>query len=72
MEIKKIACCHGKYHVYVNDNYYCMKPPDVICEQALKDVGKFTQGKKKILYCVHHQNPCKDCGSQCPSAKEVD
>jgi len=33
------------------------------CERSVKDVEKFTEGEKKILYCKNHQYPftkCKD------------
>jgi hypothetical protein len=58
---KEIECCKGEYHVLVDGKYYCMSPPDIKCSQVLKDVGKFTKGEKKILYCVHHQTPCSQC-----------
>jgi len=61
---KKIECCNGKYHIEIEGKFYCMKPPDVECTQSLKDVGKFTGGKKKILYCEHHQGPCSQCAQK--------
>lgn len=67
---KEIECCKGEYHVLVEGKYYCMAPPDIKCSQVLKDVGKFTKGEKKILYCVHHQNPCTKCSEQ--QSKNID
>jgi hypothetical protein len=61
LTMKKIDCCNGKYHVLVDGKFYCMKPLGVECSQSLKDLGKFTKGKKKILYCQHHQKPCTQC-----------
>jgi len=60
---KKIDCCKGQYHVLVDGTFYCMKPPDVVCSQACKNVGKFTRGEKKILYCMHHQHHCESCAA---------
>ncbi len=60
---KDIECCGGKYHILVDGKYYCMAPPNVKCAQHLKDVGKFTRGEKKILYCVHNQQPCSKCSA---------
>ena len=58
---KRIDCCKGEYHIIVDGKFYCMKPPDVECTQVCRDVGKFTKGEKKILYCQHHQHPCEKC-----------
>ena len=51
-------CCHGKYHVEIDGKFYCMAPPNYKCGKSVKDVGKFTEGEKKILYCKNHQYPC--------------
>lgn len=68
---RKINCCNGQYHMLVDGNFYCMKPLDVVCSQACKDVGKFTGGQKKILYCLHHQHPCEKCNMlQSPPSKK--
>jgi len=67
---RKIDCCKGQYHVLVDKIFYCMKPLDVICSQAFKDVGRFTRGEKKILYCMHHQHPCKGCAAVKEAASE--
>ncbi len=61
MEKKKIECCHGEYHMLVDGKFYCMKPPNIECAQICKDVGKFTKGEKKIMYCQQHQHPCSQC-----------
>jgi len=61
IEKKKISCCKGQYHILMNGKYYCMAPPNILCDQQKKDVGKFTRGEKKIPYCMHHQNPCTAC-----------
>ncbi len=67
MSIKKknITCCKGRYHIMMDGKFYCMAPPDVACSQLHKDSGKFTQGDKKIFYCIHHQHPCAECSSGC-------
>ena len=57
----KINCCKGKYHVLMDDKYYCMAPPNIDCSQLLKDIGTFTRGDKKIFYCEHHQHDCPGC-----------
>ncbi len=58
---KKLYCCKGEYHILIDGKYYCMAPPDIECEQLLKDAGKFTRGEKKIRYCKHFDKPCSDC-----------
>lgn len=60
-------CCNGKYHIEIDGVFYCMAPPNFKCGQSVKDVGKFTEGKKKILYCQHHQTSCSKC---CEKQKE--
>jgi len=60
-EENEIKCCNGKYHIEMDGVFYCMAPENFKCAQCVKDVGKFTNGKKKILYCQHHQNPCPNC-----------
>ncbi len=58
---KQIHCCKGAYHIKVNDRYYCMAPPDIICSKQQKDAGKYTKGEKKIYYCMHPDKPCSEC-----------
>jgi hypothetical protein len=31
-----------------------MAPPNYECGRSVKDVEKFTEGEKKILYCKNH------------------
>jgi len=38
-----------------------MAPPNYKCGRSVKDVGKFTEGEKKILYCKNNQYPCTKC-----------
>jgi hypothetical protein len=38
-----------------------MAPPNYECGRSVKDVGKFTEGGKKILYCKNNQYPCTKC-----------
>ncbi|MCX8043208.1 MAG: hypothetical protein N3B18_03680 [Desulfobacterota bacterium] len=58
---QKITCCHGKYHVLMDETFYCMAPPNIQCAQLRKGAGKFTKGKKTIFYCTHFQHPCTGC-----------
>ena len=58
---KTEVCCNGKYRIEIDGKYYCMAPPNFKCSQTVKDVGKFTNGEKRILYCTHHQNTCAKC-----------
>ena len=67
-----IECCNGKYHIVMDGKFYCMKPPDIECRQACKDIGRFTRGEKKILYCEHHQHPCKKCAEMLEASKNAE
>jgi hypothetical protein len=49
------------FHKTIDGKFYCMAPPNYKCGRSVKDVGKFTEGKKKILYCKNHQYPCTKC-----------
>jgi hypothetical protein len=47
-----------RLHKTIDGKFYCMDPPNYKCGKSVKDVGKFTEGEKKILYCKNHQYPC--------------
>jgi hypothetical protein len=38
-----------------------MAPPNYKSGRSVKDMKKFTEGEKKILYCKNNQNPCAEC-----------
>jgi len=47
--------------VEIDGKFYCMAPPNYKCGRSVKDVGKFTEGEKKILYCKNRQYPYTKC-----------